>query len=44
MLGGDINEKKFQKDWIYVYVYLIYFAAQQEITHYKATTLQWKLI
>ena len=32
MLGGDISETEFQKEWIYVYVYLIYFAAQQKIT------------
>ena len=31
MLGDDINEKKFQKEWTYVYVYLIYFAAQQTL-------------
>ena len=46
MLGGDISETEFQKEWIYVYVYLIYFAAQQKITtllsNYTLIKINWK--
>ena len=37
--------KESKKEWIYVYtsIYLIHFAAQQKLTHYKSTILQKEL-
>ena len=41
MLCGDLSGKEIQKEGIYVYVWLIYFAVQQKVTqHCKATILQ----
>ena len=33
-----------KKEWIYVYIELIYFAVQQKLTHYKSNILQQKVI
>ena len=30
MLCGDLNRKEFKEEWIYVYVWLSYFAIQQK--------------
>ena len=39
MLCGDLDGKKSNKEWIFVYV--IHFAVQQKLTqYYKATILQ----
>ena len=41
MLCGDLNGKEIQEEEIYVYVWLIYFVVQKNLTkHCKATTFQ----
>ena len=38
---GDLNVEEIQKEGMYVYIWLIHFAAQKKVTqHFKATILQ----